>query len=109
VVGPADTIGRFAMTPLFSTAAILIIGFSLGYGAREVISQRRRVKARLHRRIFYEGYLAKENRYVVAVPLKAKKEDSIDTAHQITQASRRSIVTHQRGATVVVPSEPTAV
>jgi hypothetical protein len=97
------------MTPLFSTAAILIIGFSLGYGVREVISQRRRVKAKPHRRIFYEGYLAKENRYFEAVALKAKKEDSIDTANQITQASRRSIVTHQRGATVVVPSEPTAV
>jgi hypothetical protein len=53
--------------------------------------------------------LAKENRYFEAVALKAKKEDSIDTANQITQASRRSIVTHQRGATVVVPSEPTAV
>jgi len=95
------------MTPLFSTAAILIIGFSLGYGLREVISQRRRVKAKLHRRIFYEGYLAKENHYFEAVPLKAKKEDSAD--NQITQTARRSIVTHQRGATVVVPSEPTAV
>lgn len=97
------------MTPLFATAAILIIGFSLGYGVREFISQRRRVKAKLHRRIFYEGYLAKKNRYVEVVPVKAKKEDSIDTANQITQAPRRSIVTHQRGATVVVPSEPTAV
>jgi hypothetical protein len=97
------------MTPLFSTAAILIIGFSLGYGVREVISQRRRVKAKLHRRIFYEGYLARENRYVEAVPLRAKKEDSIGKENLITQAPRRSIVTHQRGATVVVPSEPTAV
>jgi len=97
------------MTPLFSTAAILIIGFSLGYGVREVISQRRRVKAKLHRRIFYEGYLARENRCVEAVPLRAKKEGSIGKENQITQAPKRSIVTHQRGTTVVVPSEPTAV
>lgn len=97
------------MTPLLSTAAILIIGFSLGYGVREVISQRRRVKAKLHRRMFYEGHLGIENSYVETMSPKAKKENSINTANQITQAPRRPIVTHQRGATVVVPSEPTAV
>jgi len=93
------------MTPLLSTAAILIVGFSLGYGVRQVISQRRRVKAKQHRRIFYEGHLRIENSYVQTMSRKAKKENSIE----ISQAPRRPIVTHQRGATVVVPSEPTAV
>ena len=97
------------MTPLLSTAAILIIGFSLGYGVREVVSQRRRVKAKQHRRIFYEGHLGIENSYVQTMSRKAKKENSIDTANKISQAPRRPIMTHQRGATVVVPSEPTAV
>jgi hypothetical protein len=96
------------MTPLLSTAAILIIGFSLGYGVREVVSQRRRVKAKQHRRIFYEGHLGIENSYVQTMSRKAKKENSIDTANKISQAPRRPM-THQRGATVVVPSEPTAV
>ena len=95
------------MTPLLSTAAILIVGFSLGYGVREVISQRRRVKAKQHRRIFYEGHLRIENSYVQTMSRKAKKENSI--IPQISQAPRRPIVTYQRGATVVVPSEPTAV
>src|SRR5690349_19833616 len=82
------------MTMLLFTAVILIIGFSLGYGAREVISQRRRVRARQYRKVFYEGHSAKEDRYPEIMSLEPNKENSAE--NQITQAPRRPLVTRQR-------------
>src|SRR5262245_49708652 len=74
------------MTPFFSTAAILIISFFFGL--------------RSTRGYFPKapsgGETASQN-FLRRLPLKAKKEDSVNTAHQITLAPRRSIVTHRAG------------
>jgi hypothetical protein len=58
---------------LFLTiVAIFTVGFSLGYGVREVISQKRRAKAKRSRRVFDEGSLPTNNSYMENLSVKAE-------------------------------------
>lgn len=112
--GARRTIGVELMDQaLIVTAAVFASGFIVGYVIREGISRHRRAKAKRNRRFFYEGPLVTDTSYVnlsvtdkIANPTKTA---GLNIPSEVTAASKRPIMSFQRGATVAVPSAPTVV